>query len=217
MGNLSGWIKKLKSMKKFFMVFMVVVIAMVANAQVITDIVRENGSTAWVYMNNGQKVRYESLPRGVHYERGYTPEQCIQRSAANAYYDEMQHYQLPVNAGYGMYGAVGVPVGIYGGTGSSISIGNEHWGFSTSSSNYGGYKTSSTGVRIGSFHIGTSNAGYTSSSSYETQKKADAKAATTRYSNMKSNNKVATSSNTRSTTYNNVKEVNINDLMRCYK
>ena len=117
-----------------------------------------------------------------------------------------------------MYGAGMYPY--YGATGSSFSIGNGHWSVGTSTSNYGGYKRSSTGIKIGSFHIGTSSAKYeqptvatpnytrsanTSSASYQAQKKADAQKATARYSAMrnagvvKGSTKTNTSSNSTTT------------------
>lgn len=185
-------------MKKFFMVISMVVMAMVSNAQIITDMDMESGEPI-LYLSSGQKVMRSTLPR-ANYHVGATIEQCISETAYRKYAEEARHYQMPAG-GYGagiMYG--GYPV-VYGGSGTSFSIGNEHWGFSSSSSNYGGYKASSTGVRIGSFHVGTSSAGYSqpttstpsytrsaSSASYEAQKKADAKAAASRYSNMRNVN-----------------------------
>ena len=185
----------------FFAIVMLVV-AMTANAQRIASMCMENGHSV-IYLENGMKLDARAIPNAHRLHVGETIEYGQARIASDDYYREAIKYQVPVNTGmYGMYG-VAVPVGIYGGTGSSISIGNEHWGFSTSSSNYGGYKTSSTGIRIGGFHIGTSKAGFTKP--------------TAERSNSNTKNSVATSASTRSTTYSNVKEVNINDLMRYCK
>ena len=184
-------------MKKFMFFAVMVMFAVVANAQVITDM-----DVNFIYLSNGTKVRYSDLP-DAHYHAYATIDQCIAETAYNKYAEEAKHYRLPVGAGYGAgyYGAYPV----YGGESSSFSIGNEHWGVSSSSSNYGGYKTSGTGIRIGSFHIGTSKSGYTQPSynngtSYEaaptaSQKKADAKAAAQRYSQMKATGVTRSSSN----------------------
>lgn len=167
-------------MKKMMFFVMMVMVAIVANAQVITDM-----DVNYIYLSNGTKVRYTDLPE-AHYHAYATIEQCIAETAYNKYAEEAKHYRLPVGAGMygaGYYGAYPV----YGGESSSFSIGNEHWGVSSSSANYGGYKMSNSGIRIGGFHIGTSKSGYsrTSSASYEAQKKVDAKVAAKRYSQKK--------------------------------
>lgn len=177
--------QRLKDMKKMFVLFcMLIGMSTMVEAQVITRIKQVTGSETWVYLSDGRKVLYDTLPQGVFYSEGKTIEECIALAAYKKYADEASCYQLPVGAGmagiYGMYP-------ILGGNGTSFSIGNEHWGFSTSSSNYGGYKTSSTGIRIGGFHIGTSSAGYSKND-------------TTTAKSSKKNSKT-------------VREVNLNDLM----
>lgn len=171
------------------MMLMLVVMVMVASAQVITYIEPDA-----IYLSNGTKVYTSQLPP-AHFRLHATIEQCIAETQYNSYQKEARKYQLTPGAVYGggMYG-MGM-IGMYGGvglgtTGSTFSIGNGHWSVGTSSTNYGGYKTKSTGIKIGSFHIGTSSAKYVnqyntrsdSSASYQIQKKADAKKAAQRYS-----------------------------------
>ena len=173
-------------MKKMILFAIVAMFAMVANAQRIAEQRYENGM-AVAYLENGQRVLMSELP-AARYRNGET----IQQSIARTQYEDAVAYssRFRVNSyDYGMYGGMYGMYPVYGGEGTSFSIGNEHWGVSSSSSNFGGYKTSSTGIRIGSFHIGTSSAGYTK------QKKADAKAAAQRYSQMKSAGVTASSSN----------------------
>lgn len=178
-------------MKKMIFFVMMVMVAIVANAQVITDM-----DVNYIYLSNGTKVRYTDLP-DAHYHLHASIQECIAETAYNKYAEEARHYRVPVGAGYGYYGAGMYGVPVYGGESSSFSIGNEHWGVSSSSVNYGGYKMSSTGVRIGGFHIGGSKSGYsrTSSASYEAQKKADAKVAAKRYSQMKTAGVTTSASN----------------------
>ena len=187
-------------MKKMMFIFvMLVMVVMNASAQRIAEQRYENG-VAVAYLENGQRVNMSDLP-AARYRNGET----IQQGIARTQYEDASAYAARFrvttnNYGYGMYGGY-YPV--YGGSGSSFSIGNEHWGFSTGSSEFGGYKTSRTGVRIGGFHIGTSNSGYTRSSStasYEAQKKADAKVAAKRYSQMKTAGVTTSASNGNSKT-----------------
>lgn len=182
-------------MKKFMFFAVMVMVAMVANAQRIAEQRYENGA-AVAYLENGQRVLMSELP-AARYRNGET----IQQSIARTQYEDAVAYssRFRVNSyDYGMYGGMYGMYPVYGGESSSFSIGNEHWGFSTGSSSYGGYKTSSTGVRIGGFHIGGSKSGYTRSSStasYEAQKKADAKVAAKRYSQMKTAGVTTSASN----------------------
>lgn len=197
-------------MKKMMFIFvMLVMVAMSANAQRIAEQRYENG-VAVAYLENGQRVNMSDLP-AARYRNGETIQQGIARTQyedASAY---AARFRVNNSYGYGMYGAGMYPV--YGGSGSTFSIGNEHWGFSTGSSEFGGYKTSGTGIRIGSFHIGTSKSGYTQPSynngtSYEaaptaSQKKAAAKAAAKRYSQMRAAG-VTSNGNTNSNSNSNV-------------
>lgn len=187
-GDVSG----IRNMKKMMFFVVMLVCAVVANAQRIADMGMENGQRV-IYLENGQKIFSSSIPNSNRFRRGETIQQGLARTQYEDYSAEAAKYCLTSNTyGYG-YGAAMYPAvyggmyPVYGGESSSFSIGNEHWGVSSSSSNYGGYKTSSTGVRIGGFHIGGSKSGYThqSSASYETQKKVDSKAAAQRYSQMK--------------------------------
>jgi hypothetical protein len=141
------------------MMLMLVVMVMVASAQVITYI--EPGV---LYLSNGTKVYTSQLPP-AHFRLHATIEQCIAETQAEAYANEARKYQVHPNAVYGggMYG-MGM-VGMYGGvgfgaTGSSFQIGNGHWSFGTSTSNYGGYTQKFKGLKIGSFKIGTTSASY---------------------------------------------------------
>lgn len=195
-GDVSG----IRNMKKMMFFVVMLVCAVVANAQRIADMGMENGQRV-IYLENGQKIFSSSIPNSNRFRRGETIQQGLARTQYEDYAAEAAKYCLTSNTyGYGaaMYPAVyGGMYPVYGGSGSSFSIGNEHWGFSTSSSEFGGYKTSSTGVRIGGFHIGGSKSGYTrqSSASYEAQKKVDSKAAAQRYSQMKAAGVTASSSN----------------------
>ncbi|MBQ8482271.1 MAG: hypothetical protein IJ532_07035 [Alphaproteobacteria bacterium] len=200
-------------MKKTMTLLVMLVVVMMANAQIITDM-----APGILYLSNGTKVYTSQLPM-AQYRLNATIQQCIAETQAEAYAREARHYQVSPNAVYsggvygGMYGGVG-----FGATGSSFSIGNSHWGIESSSSNWGGYQTKSSGIRIGSFHIGSSSAEYvqptvatpsytrsadTSSTSYQARKKADAAAATQRYSSMRSKgvvgNGTTTTTNTTST------------------
>lgn len=193
-------------MKKMMFIFvMLVMVAMSANAQRIAEQRYENG-VAVAYLENGQRVNMSDLP-AARYRNGET----IQQGIARTQYEDASAYAARFrvttnNYGYGMYGGY-YPV--YGGSGSSFSIGNEHWGFSTGSSEFGGYKSSGTSLRIGSFQIGSTKSGYTQPSynngtSYEaaptaSQKKAAAKAAAKRYSQNRAN-ATATDSNVTTTT-----------------
>ena len=208
------------------MVMMAMVLG--ANAQRIASMDMVSGQHM-LFLENGVAVNTRDLPGGVQYHVGMTIEQCIMRSQQEAYAANARRYQMPIGAGYGagmMYG--GYPM--YGATGTTFSVGNEHWGFSTSSSNYGGYKTSSTGLRVGSFQIATSSAGYsqpTASTRGTTtvspeQKKADVKAATARYSNMRSSGvvnsgsvqKTTTTSTTSSNNTTVVREISLRSLLK---
>ena len=222
---------------------MMVMFAVVANAQYITKTCPMDGL---IYMSDGSAMDYDQvnsylislgLPGAGHLHTGETLQENILRMQRNKNSEIIRRRGLDTPySGYGMYGGVGMAMTmpIFGGNGKFISLGNEHWNFTHSESNFGGYKTSATGVKVGSFDFQIGSSGYqeptatastgcytrgtASSASYETQKKADTKKASAAYS-MKKNN-VAASGNTRSTSYtsyNNVKEVNINDLMRCYK
>lgn len=194
-------------MKKFFIIFVMLMGMASANAQEIVDI-----SCGVAILENGMRVDVSRIPDGhllrVGEDLGYSIQkaqalaaQKRRVDAMNAAYSDM-YTGAYYGGGYG--GAVVAPVVIGGGYESrGISVGNEHWGFSTNSTKCGAYKSGSTNVRVGGFHIGTYNSGIS---------KAAKKAAAT---NMK--NSVATSASTRSTSYNNVKEVNINDLMRFCK
>ena len=95
-------------------------------------------------------------------------------------------------------GGVVAPVAVGGYESSGLSIGNEHWGFSTNSSKCGAYESGSTNVRIGGFHIGTYKSGMSKA----------AEQATANYSNMKNN----VASSTRSTS--NIKVVNIKAFLK---
>ena len=199
-------------MKKFmFFVVLFVMSAVAVNAQEIISIGAGQIRLANGVVIDGTKIENPHLLRvGEDINAGLAriAQQTAMRrrqEAMNAAYTDMYAAMSGAYYGGGYYGgayyggAVAPVAPVYGGGSSSFSIGNDHWGFSTSSSNYGGYKSSSTGVRIGSFHIGTSNSGYSqptmatpsytrSSASYEAQKKSDAKAAAKRYSAMKKNN-----------------------------
>jgi len=179
-------------MKKMMFIFvMLVMVAMSANAQVILEQRYENGA-AVAYLDNGERVYMSDLPAAR-----YRNNESIQQGIARTYREDAAAYaaRFRRSAGYGvgMYGAYP----IYGGEGSSFYIGNENWGFGTGSSEIGGYKTSGTNLHIGSFQIGSTKSGYTQpttgytrGTSYEaaptaSQKKAAAKAAAKRYSQMK--------------------------------
>lgn len=206
-------------MKKMMLFTVMVVMAMVANAQRVVNIYQ-----GWAYLDNHQKVQICNLPCAGNWVRiGYTIEEsyamAVQEAAMR---EEMMYMSSPEVAAAGMYGAgmtgmYGMP--IYGGSGSSFSIGNEHWGISTSSSQYGNYKRSATGLRIGSFNVGMSNAGYTQpttatspyttatsgltrgTAAYENQKHADARAAaSTRSIRIGNNGTVRMDNGTTSTT-----------------
>ena len=140
---------------------MLVVVVFVASAQVITYI--EPGV---LYLSNGTKVYTSQLPP-AHFRLHATIEQCIAETQAEAYANEARKYQVHPNAVYGggMYGMGMGMIGMYGGvgygaTGSSFQIGNGHWSFGTSTSNYGGYTQKFKGLKIGSFKIGTTSASY---------------------------------------------------------
>lgn len=199
-------------MKRTLITMMMLVVVMMAAAQRIASQDYVDG-TAYLFLEDGRRIAARDLP-AANYRSGYTIEQCIAERQYELASKEARRYRVDPSYdvygyGAGMYGGY-MP---YGSEGSSFSIGNSHWGVSTSSSNYGGYKRSSTGIRVGSFHIGTSGAKYeqptyatrgtsTSSASYQAQKKADAKRATARYSQMRSAGVVngSTTTNTSSTT-----------------
>lgn len=185
-------------MKKMMLtVVMLIVVALAGNAQRIASQDYIDG-TAYIFLENGMRIAARDLP-SANYRSGMTIEQCIAERQYELASKEARRYRIdPSYDVYGMYGGVygGGMYPYYGAEGSSFSIGNSHWGVSTSSSNYGGYKRSSTGINIGGFHIGTSSAKYeqptyrgtsTSSASYQAQKKVDAKKATQRYSQMRAN------------------------------
>lgn len=199
-------------------VVMLIVVALAGNAQRIASQDYIDG-TAYLFLENGMRIAARDLP-SANYRNGMTIEQCIAERQYERQAAEARRYRVDPSYdvyGYGAYGVYG-GVPYYGATGSSFSIGNGHWGVSTSSSNYGGYKRSSTGIKIGSFHIGTSSAKYeqptvatpnytrsanTSSASYQTQKKADAKKAAQRYSQMRAgvvNGSTKTNTSSNSTT-----------------
>lgn len=200
-------------MKKMMLtIVMLMTVALAGNAQRIASMMMEDGRGV-MYLEDGRKIFTDLLPE-ANYRTGETIEQSIARTQYERAADEARKYRVPNNnCGYGMYGGVYGGYVPYGAEGSSFSIGNSHWGVSTSSSNYGGYKRSSTGINIGGFHIGTSSAKYeqptyatrgtsTSSASYQAQKKADAKKATKRYSQMRANGVVkgSTTNNTSNST-----------------
>lgn len=174
------------------MLLVMLTVVVVANAQRIASQDYIDG-TAYIFLENGMRIAARDLP-SANYRTGYTIEQCIAERQYERQAAEARRYRVDPSYdvygyGVGMYGAGMYPY--YGAEGSSFSIGNSHWGVSTSSSNYGGYKRSSTGIRIGSFHIGSSSAKYerpttVATPSYTAQKKADAKKATARYSQMRS-------------------------------
>ncbi len=173
---------------------MLVVVMMAANAQRIASQDYIDG-TAYIFLEDGRRIAARDLP-SANYRSGYTIEQCIAERQYELASKEARRYRVDPSCdvygyGVGMYGAGMYPY--YGAEGSSFSIGNSHWGVSTSSSNYGGYKRSSTGIRIGSFHIGSSSAKYERPT---TQKKADAAAATKRYSQMRANGVIKGSTKT---------------------
>lgn len=201
-GDVSG----IRNMKKMMFFVVMLVCAVVANAQRIADMGMENGQRV-IYLENGQKIFSSSIPNSNRFRRGETIQQGLARTQYEDYAAEASKYCLTSNTyGYGaaMYPAVyGGMYPVYGGSGSTFSIGNEHWGFSTGSSEFGGYKSSGTSLRIGSFQIGSTKSGYTQPSynngtSYEavptaSQKKADAKVAAKRYSQMRTAGGVTTS------------------------
>lgn len=187
---------------------MLVVVMMAANAQRIASQDYIDG-TAYLFLEDGRRIAARDLP-SANYRSGMTIEQCIAERQYERQAAEARRYRVDPSCDvYGMYGAgmYGGYIPYYGAEGSTFSIGNSHWGVSTSSSNYGGYKRSSTGIRIGSFHIGSSSAKYerpttVATPSYTAQKKADAAAATKRYSQMRANGVVkgSTKTNTSSNT-----------------
>lgn len=198
------------------MLLVMLTVVVVANAQRIASQDYIDG-TAYIFLEDGRRIAARDLP-SANYRNGMTIEQCIAERQYELASKEARRYRVdPSYDVYGMYGGVyGGYIPYYGAEGSSFSIGNGHWSVGTSTSNYGGYKRSSTGIKIGSFHIGTSSAKYeqptvatpnytrsanTSSASYQTQKKADAKKAAQRYSQMRAgvvngSTKTNTSSNT---------------------
>lgn len=207
------------------MMFVVMLVGMVicASAQYITKISPRDGV---IYMSNGATVSYEAVAaqmaaqglRADQLRPGETLQYGAARMATENYTREVERRGMntPANIYGGMYGGMyGGVMPVLGTSGSSFSIGNEHWGFSTSSSNWGGYKTSSTGLRIGSFQVGGSTSGYVGDSSYTARKKADAKTAAARYSATRSNNNKVSgnSSSTRTTTTNTSKSTNEVDDM----
>lgn len=195
-----------------FMVFMVV--AMVANAQEIVSM-----GCGEIMLQGGVVLDASRIPNAHMLRVGEDINFGIQRvnalvaqrrrmEAMKAAYTDM--YTMAANAaayGGACYGGVVAPAAVGGYESSGITIGNEHWGFSTNSSKCGAYESGSTNVRIGGFQIGTYNSGISKAA-----KKAAAKQAAQRYSNMK-NNRVATSASTRSTASNKkvVREVNLLD------
>lgn len=208
-------------MKKMMLtVVMLIVVALAGNAQRIASQDYIDG-TAYIFLEDGSYRLARDLP-SANYRSGLTIEQCIAERQGERMAALARRYRVDPNAdayGYGMYGGVYGGYVPYGAEGSSFYIGNSHWGVSTSSSNYGGYKRSSTGINIGGFHIGTSSAKYeqptvatpnytrsanTSSASYQAQKKADAKKAVARYSQMRSagvvNGSTKTNTSSNSTT-----------------
>ena len=207
------------------MMFMLISVVC-ASAQYITKISERDGV---IYLSNGATVSYEAVAaqmaaQGIRADQ-LRPGETLQfgaiRQQAENYKREVERrgYNTPANIYGNVYG-VGVGVGmvpVFGTNGKSFSIGNNHWGFSTSTSNWGGYKTSSTGLRIGSFQIGGSTSGFVGldSPSYNNQKKADAKAAAKRYNTTRSNSKVSGNSrSTRTTTTSStaVKSDTIDDV-----
>ena len=197
--------------KMLFMVFMVV--AMVANAQEIVSM-----GCGEIMLQGGVVLDASRIPNSHLLRGGEDINYGIQRAAmlvaqrrrmeaAKAAYSDM-YATMAAGAAYGgaCYGGV-APVAVGGGYESSgFSIGNSHWGVSTSSSKCGAYESGSTNIRVGGFHIGTYNSGVSRAA-----KKAAAQQATARYS-MKKNN-VAASGNTRSASSNKkvVREVNLLD------
>jgi hypothetical protein len=188
---------------------MLVVVMMVANAQRIASQDYVDG-IPYIFLDNGMRYDARDLP-AANYRNHLTIEECIAERQYEQQAALLRRYRINAYE-YGMYGGFYGGYVPYGAEGSSFSIGNSHWGVSTSSSNYGGYKRSSTGINIGGFHIGTSGAKYerpttatrgttsTSSASYKAQKKADAKKATARYSQMRSAGNGQTSTKATTTT-----------------
>lgn len=197
----------------FVMVTMLICVVC-ASAQYITNVSPRDGV---IYMSDGSVVSYEAVAtqmaaQGLRADL-LSPGETIQfgamRQQAENYTREMERrgYNTPANIYGGVYGGIGVYGGVmpvFGTSGKSFSIGNEHWGFSTSSSNWGGYKTSSTGLRIGSFQIGGSTSGFVGldSPSYNNQKKTAAKKAAARYSATRNSKVSGNSRSTRTTTTN---------------
>jgi len=221
-------------MKRMFTIAtMLIGMVICASAQYITNVSPRDGV---IYLSNGTTVSYETVAaqmaaqglRADQLRPGETLQFGAMRQQAENYKKEVERRGLnnPVDIYGGVYGVgVGVGVGMVpmipmiGTNGKSFSIGNEHWGFSTSSSNWGGYKTSSTGLRIGSFQVGGSTSGFVgfdnNSPSYTNQKKANAKAAAVRYIAPRSNSKVSGNSlSTRTTTTSSttVKSDTIDDV-----
>lgn len=227
--------------KMMFVFFMVMAMVMSANAQVPAGIYQGpervvNTYLGWAYLENHTKVCFRNYPCGGNWVKvGMSIPDAYMYAMYEAAMEEEMHYMpSPTSvANYGAYGVAGMPVGVYGlgeSSGFSLKVGKHS--ISTSSSKYGAYESGSLNVKVGDVQFGTYHSGvskaakqaaaqqlattgcYTrgaSSASYETQKKADAKAATARYSNMKKNNVVA-SGNTRSTASNKkVVQVNLLD------
>lgn len=150
--------------KMFFIVMMLVVAVCSGSAQYIT---RMDPYEDVIYFSNGAEMQYSVLQahmaqmglRVGHLRNGETLQAGIARLQRKAVRDEIERRGLNTVCGGGYYGA-GYAMPIFGGSGSSFSIGNGHWGVSMGSSNYGGYQTSGAGLHIGSFHVGTSSAGY---------------------------------------------------------
>lgn len=148
---------KVKTMKKFF-VMMVMLMAMVmsANAQLITDMGMISGE-AVVYLEDGRIIPLSCLPRAVYHAHA-TIQECQAETANRMMAERARHF----NGMYtGVYGAGMYPM--YGGKSSSFSVQTKNVGFDTYSSEYGGYKSSSTGFRWGDVNVRMSNSGYSNS------------------------------------------------------
>lgn len=180
-----------------------------ANAQVITDM-----DANYVYLEGGVKIPYASLPPASYHING-TIEGCINETAYRAYAKEARHYTRSGAGAYyggGVYGGV-MPV-VFGGNSSSFSVHTKNVGFDTYSTEFGGYKSSGTGLRVGDVNIRMSNSGYRNRTSTATP--SYTRSATT--SNVK-NNAVSNASvrNTTATTTGKpikaTKEIRVSSLI----